>query len=230
MGSEGGAVEDCSAFNDTPPHVMPFFNTNKNSTDTDTQKGTDFSATPSPWATPVGDNAGTGTDDYFPGTGQGGSPFTDAVPQAATPANSNVLNSDVTVVGTLRFIDDLLVDGIVEGEILSEGVLTVGEHAKISGTEKDQPAIRTKSAIIRGQVNGSVVVTERVELASTAVLQGDITASSLAIQEGAQLVGHVQVGASIGIESPVKAVVGGAKKQTKPGEKGKEGDSSNLLV
>ncbi len=212
---------------------MPFFNTaknNTNSTDTDTQKDTDFSPPASPWATPVGDSADTGTDNYFTGAGQGASPFSDVGPQAATPANSNVLNSDVTVVGTLRFIDDLLVDGIVEGEILSEGVLTVGANAKISGTEKDQPAIRTKSAIIRGQVIGSVVVSERVELASTAVLQGDITASSLSIQEGAQIVGHVQVGASIGIESPVKAVVVGAKKQTKPSEKGKEGDTSNLLV
>ncbi len=234
MAADRGAVESCSAFNDIPPHDMPFFNTAKSSTsgaDADVQKGTDFSNTAaSPWAAPVGDGTDTAPEDYFPGSGQGATPFGGAVPQAATPANSNVLNSDVTVVGTLRFIDDLLVDGIVEGEILSEGVLTVGENAKISGTEKDQPAIRTKSAIIHGRVIGSVVVSERVELASTAVLQGDITASSISIQEGAQIVGHVQVGANVGIESPVKAVVAGAKKQAKQGEKGKESDSSNLLV
>lgn len=122
------------------------------------------------------------------------SAFGGAAPAATAGATRNVLNSDVTVVGTLRFTDDLLVDGSVEGEITSDGVLTVGANATIQAGEKNKVAVRTKSAIIHGRVTGDVVVTDRVELAATAELVGDITAAKIAIQEGATFVGHCTVG------------------------------------
>lgn len=70
----------------------------------------------------------------------------------------NVLNSDVEVIGSLRFSDDLLIDGTVEGDISSEGVLSVGQNAVI------RAEINTKSVIIHGKVIGNVTVTDRVEL------------------------------------------------------------------
>ena len=91
----------------------------------------------------------------------------------------NVLNSDVEVIGSLRFSDDLLIDGTVEGDISSEGVLSVGQNA----------------VIIHGKVIGNVTVTDRVELKSTAELVGDIQAASLAIEGGAIFIGHSTVGA-----------------------------------
>ncbi|KAA3308889.1 polymer-forming cytoskeletal protein [Akkermansia sp. BIOML-A3] len=101
----------------------------------------------------------------------------------------NVLNSDVEVVGSLRFSDDLLIDGTVEGDISSEGVLSVGQNAVI------RAEINTKSVIIHGKVIGNVTVTDRVELKSTAELVGDIQAASLAIEAGAIFIGHSTVGA-----------------------------------
>ncbi len=100
----------------------------------------------------------------------------------------NVLNSDVEVVGSLRFSDDLLIDGNVEGDISSEGVLSVGENAVI------RAEIKTKSVIIHGKVFGNITVTDRVELKSTAELVGDIQATSLAIEAGAIFIGHSTVG------------------------------------
>ncbi len=101
----------------------------------------------------------------------------------------NVLNSDVEVIGSLRFSDDLLIDGTVEGDISSEGVLSVGQNAII------RAEINTKSVIIHGKVIGNVTVTDRVELKSTAELVGDIQAASLAIEAGAIFIGHSTVGA-----------------------------------
>lgn len=148
------------------------------------------------WGTPVGGDLGGAPGDIAseflppvePVGAYGGSAPT------AVGATRNVLNSDVTVVGTLRFTDDLLVDGSVEGEITSDGVLTIGANAVIQAGEKNKVAVRTQSAIIHGRVTGDVVVTDRVELADTAVLVGDITAAKLAIQEGATFVGHCSVG------------------------------------
>lgn len=125
----------------------------------------------------------------------------------AMASSRNVLNSDVAVVGILRFTDDLLVDGTVEGEITSEGELTVGANAVIQAGAQNKVAVRTKSAIIQGRVNGDVVVTDRVELTSTAELVGDVTASKISIQEGAVFIGHCMVGvaSAANIPSPAAA-------------------------
>ena len=57
-------------------------------------------------------------------------PVAEAVPSYAPTTRvqqltRNVLNSDVEVIGSLCFSDDLLIDGTVEGDISSEGVLSV---------------------------------------------------------------------------------------------------------
>ncbi len=105
--------------------------------------------------------------------------------------NSNVLNSDVEVNGSLSFTDDLLIDGRVKGDITSEGVLTVGENANI------EAEIKTKSVIILGDVKGNITVTDHVELKSTAKLVGDIQAATLAIESGATFIGRSTVGGSV---------------------------------
>ena len=151
---------------------------------------------PEEWGTLSNDDSSTakeGADYYVPQEGDS-SPFGEASPGTPSSSTRNVLNQDVTVVGTLRFTDDLLVDGVVEAEITSEGVLTVGANATIQSDEKHKAAIRTKSAIIHGKVIGDVIVTDRVELSSTAQLAGDVTAEKISIQEGAVFVGHCTVG------------------------------------
>ena len=148
------------------------------------------------------------SDSSFGSTASGG---------ASAVSTRNVLNSDVSVVGVLRFTDDLLVDGSVEGEITSDGVLTVGVNAAIQAGEKNKVAVRTRSAIIHGRVTGDVVVSDRVELTSTAELVGDVTASKISIQEGAVFIGHCMVGvASAGVPAPTPTKKGksGASKAT----------------
>lgn len=152
---------------------------------------------PDEWAAPVQQPAAGGAADagYFGAEEASASPFEvgGASPMAPTTTR-NVLNYDVSVVGILRFTDDLLVDGSVEGEITSDGELTVGANASIQAGEKNKVAVRTHSAIIHGKVVGDVVVTDRVVLASTAELVGDVTAAKISIEEGAVFVGMCRVG------------------------------------
>ncbi len=170
---------------------------------------TDASAWGAPEEAPVADQTAQGG--YYGDAEAAASPFGGVEMEQAAPAvSTNVLNSDVSVVGTLRFTDALLVDGSVEGEITSDGVLTVGANATIQAGEQNKVAVRTKSAIIQGRVTGDVVVTDRVELTSTAELVGDVTASKISIQEGAVFIGHCMVGAATAM--PASA----AKKPAKP--------------
>ena len=150
---------------------------------------------PDEWAAPVQQPAGAPADTGYFGTEETtASPFEVGSSPSVPTTTRNVLNYDVSVVGTLRFTDDLLVDGSVEGEITSDGVLTVGANASIQAGEKNKVAVRTQSAIIHGKVVGDIVVTDRVVLAGTAEVVGDVTAAKISIEEGAVFVGMCRVG------------------------------------
>ena len=180
---------------------------------------------PDEWASPVQQPAASMPSDagYFGAEETTSSPFEAGAAMPAAGPTRNVLNYDVSVVGTLRFTDDLLVDGSVEGEITSDGVLTVGANASIQAGEKNKVAVRTQSAIIHGKVVGDIVVTDRVELAATAEVVGDITAAKISIQEGAVFVGMCRVG------SPAVAPAPAAAPAPKKVARAPKSDDANLL-
>jgi cytoskeletal protein CcmA (bactofilin family) len=109
--------------------------------------------------------------------------------QIAAGSGRNMLSSDVEIKGKVRFTNDLVVDGKIEGEIDSDGSLTVGENARV------RAEIRTRSVVIYGKVHGNITVADRVELKANAELVGDIKAATLSIEAGAIFVGKSTVGA-----------------------------------
>jgi cytoskeletal protein CcmA (bactofilin family) len=116
------------------------------------------------------------------------SPAPAAKQNAPSPSGRNVLSSDVEIKGSIKFSNDLVVDGKIEGEINSDGSLTVGENARI------QAKIKTRSVVIYGKVYGSIEVSHNVELKANCELVGDIKAASLSIEPGAIFVGKSTVG------------------------------------
>jgi cytoskeletal protein CcmA (bactofilin family) len=104
------------------------------------------------------------------------------------PSWHSVLGPDVEIKGSIRFSQDLVIDGKVIGDVRSDGTLTVGAHAFIKGQ------IKTRTVIIFGHVEGNITTQERCELRNTATLVGDIAAGTLVIEEGAAFLGHCQVG------------------------------------
>ena len=111
----------------------------------------------------------------------------------AEPTGKDVLSKDVEIKGSIKFQKELMIDGKVEGEINSDGVLTIGENADIRGE------IKTKSITVFGKVHGNITVAERCELKSRCTLQGDLKAARLVIEEGATFIGKSEVtsGASL---------------------------------
>ena len=105
----------------------------------------------------------------------------------AEHSGKDVLSSDVEIKGSIKFQKELLIDGKVEGEINSDGVLTIGENADIRGE------IKTKSITVYGKVHGNITVGERCELKSRCTLQGDLKAARLVIEEGATFIGKSEV-------------------------------------
>jgi cytoskeletal protein CcmA (bactofilin family) len=110
-------------------------------------------------------------------------------PARTSPAATrNILSTDVEIKGTVKFTNDLVVDGKIEGEINSDGNLTVGENARIKAE------IKTATVVVYGKVHGNITATERVELKATGEVVGDIKAKTLAIEAGAIFVGKSTVG------------------------------------
>jgi len=105
----------------------------------------------------------------------------------ADQGGKDVLSSDVEIKGSIKFQKELLIDGKVEGEINSDGVLTIGENADIRGE------VKTKSITVYGKVHGNITVAERCELKSKCTLQGDLKAARLVIEEGATFIGKSEV-------------------------------------
>ena len=112
----------------------------------------------------------------------------------AEHSGKDILSSDVEIKGSIKFQKELLIDGKVEGDINSEGVLTVGENADIRGE------VKTRSIIVFGKVQGNITVSERCELKSKCTLQGDLKAARLVIEEGATFIGKSEVTSGMSVK------------------------------
>jgi cytoskeletal protein CcmA (bactofilin family) len=104
---------------------------------------------------------------------------------AACPGG--LLSRGVSIKGSVKFLNELRIDGEVEGTIDSPGKLSIGEHAQIKGE------IRAKSVNVRGNVEGDIFATERCELEAGCSLHGDIEAPRLVVDENAAFVGSAKV-------------------------------------
>jgi cytoskeletal protein CcmA (bactofilin family) len=104
-----------------------------------------------------------------------------------TAHSGGLLSRGVSIKGTVKFRDELLIDGEVEGNIDSTGSLTVGEHASIRGQ------IKSKSVKVRGTVEGDIFASERCELQAGCTLHGDIEAPRLVVDENATFCGSAKV-------------------------------------
>lgn len=146
-----------------------------------------------------------------------------AAPQRPVGPSRNVLSSDVEIKGTVKFTNDLVVDGRIEGEIQSEGNLTVGENARLKAE------IKTGTVVVYGKVHGNIIASERVELKATAEVVGDIKAKTLSIEPGAIFVGKSNVGTPstpAAAAKPAQAAAPAAA--AKPAEAPKQGNLSGV--
>jgi cytoskeletal protein CcmA (bactofilin family) len=138
-----------------------------------------------PGQMPPAEDAGPGAN---PPTPPAAEPLTQPTPVMADTPNKNNLSKDVEIKGSIKFANEFVFDGNLEGEISSvDGVLTVGENADVRGE------VKSKTVIVKGKVHGNITVQERCELHSRSQLIGDLKAARLVIEEGATFVGKSEV-------------------------------------
>jgi cytoskeletal protein CcmA (bactofilin family) len=114
-------------------------------------------------------------------------PDSNRAPSTSAGQAGGLLSGGVSIKGSVKFRNALLIDGQVEGEIDSTGALTIGEHAHIRGT------IRAKSVVVRGTIEGNIFASERCELGAGCTLRGDIEAPRLVVDENATFLGSAKI-------------------------------------
>ena len=112
----------------------------------------------------------------------------DAAPRAGGGKALANIGKSISIKGDLTGNEDLVIDGNIEGRIdLPNNQLTIGAEGKIKAD------IHAKSAVLVGHVTGNVSATERIEVQASGIVEGDVRAPRLVVQEGAVLNGTVEM-------------------------------------
>ena len=142
-------------------------------------------------------------------------------PEAAAPAASNEtvrqsgrnethmvnIGKSVVIKGDLQGSEDLTIEGQVEGKIeLKDNVLTIGPNGRIKAQ------VFAKTVIVLGTINGNVTASEKVEIRDSATVEGNVLSPKVAIAEGAQFHGSVDMQRSAKRPQPSNAPQAAAPK------------------
>ncbi|MCQ2603800.1 MAG: polymer-forming cytoskeletal protein [Spirochaetia bacterium] len=89
--------------------------------------------------------------------------------------------------GDLRFSESLQINGRFEGTIESTGFLYISDSASVHAD------IKARTVIVAGEVTGDISVTDKLEMLSSARVNGNIRTPKLMIADGVVFQGMCQM-------------------------------------
>jgi cytoskeletal protein CcmA (bactofilin family) len=95
-----------------------------------------------------------------------------------------ILSADIEFTGNLHFEKPFLIKGKVSGEINATSLLMIDEEAVVEAN------IRASKVIILGTVKGNVSADEKVEVAISGRLTGNVTAPEINMETGCRFTGR----------------------------------------
>ena len=110
-------------------------------------------------------------------------------PEREKNMESNVnIGQSVEIKGTLTGNEDLTIEGMVDGKILvKDHSLTIGANGRITAE------VHAKNVVVVGQVVGNITADDKVEVAPSGSVQGDVRAPRVAIADGAKFKGTIDM-------------------------------------
>lgn len=95
----------------------------------------------------------------------------------------SLISHGVEIKGQVFAQGSMRVDGKIEGQLDIKGDLFIGEKGQIKG------GVKVENIILGGKIEGDVLARGRFEITSTGIMNGDVTCSTLTIEEGGLLDG-----------------------------------------
>ena len=98
------------------------------------------------------------------------------------------IGQSVEIKGTLTGNEDLTIEGMVDGKILvKDHSLTIGANGRIAAE------VHAKTVVVVGQVVGNITADDKVEIAPSGSVEGDIRAPRVSIADGAKFKGSIDM-------------------------------------
>ena len=108
--------------------------------------------------------------------------------------NNQFVNGNMTIIGAGTVVEGILkasastrIEGTVNGDITSEGVVVIANEGIVNGN------ITAADVKISGTVKGNLIISGKTELVSNGKLVGDIKTGSLSIDETAIFQGNCKM-------------------------------------
>ena len=99
----------------------------------------------------------------------------------------SLVGENIKIIGKIEGKGSLRIDGIVEGDIIYDGNIVIGESGKVIGN------IKAVDISLGGTVNGNISSTSRVEILNTGSLIGDLEVPTIVIHENARFEGNCKM-------------------------------------
>lgn len=97
---------------------------------------------------------------------------------------NTIIGDNSKIEGLLLTSDSTRIDGLLQGKILSESSVIIGEHGVIRGD------IKAVDILIAGTVYGNIRAESKIEITGTGRVLGDMFTKTLVIDEGASFKGN----------------------------------------
>ncbi|HUF24077.1 MAG TPA: polymer-forming cytoskeletal protein [Vicinamibacterales bacterium] len=109
-------------------------------------------------------------------------------PRSAAASAAVTIGASVVIKGEVSAREDLTIGGRIEGKVeVLDHVVRVGREAQVHA------AISARAVLVEGTVKGNITATERIELLEHGNVEGDIAAPKVAMAEGAQFRGKIDM-------------------------------------
>ena len=110
-------------------------------------------------------------------------------PRPAPVSSAVTIGASVVIKGEVSAKEDLNIAGRIEGKVeVRDHVVRVGREAQVSAE------VIGRAVVVEGSVKGNITATERIELLESGVVEGDISAPKIAMADGAQFRGKIEMG------------------------------------
>jgi cytoskeletal protein CcmA (bactofilin family) len=111
-----------------------------------------------------------------------------AAPAVRKDLKETVIAAGLTFEGKIDGSGHVRISGRFKGDVHVDGTLTVEAGAHLAG------AVRAGSVVVAGEIEGNIEGAQRIELHQSGVVNGDISAGSLTVADGARMRGRAEFG------------------------------------
>jgi len=110
--------------------------------------------------------------------------------QTTAPSSKTIetiIGPSVKVEGDFKGEGDLVIEGILVGNLQTKNNLKIGQNALV------EASVKANNAFISGKVKGNINVKGKLEITGTAIILGNIKAQIISIESGALIKGDIDM-------------------------------------